>query len=71
MSGVFLQGTQFAGPQQSFGRRYSERRALQMTKGREIDSMRHVAFGAAGGGLAPRLIAGCWLGREAVRGEGG
>ena len=58
MSGVFLQGTQFAGPQQSFGRRYSERRALQMTKGREIDSMRHVAFAAAAVALAALLLAG-------------
>ena len=71
MSGVFLQGTQFTGPQRSFGRRYSERRALQMTKGREIDSMRHVAFAAAAVALAALLLAGCGQGGEAVPGAAG
>ena len=66
MSGVFLQGTQFTGPQRSFDGRYSERRALQMTKGREIDSMRHVAFAAAAVSLAALLMAGCGQGGEAV-----
>ena len=71
MSGVFLQGTQFAGPQQSFDGRYSERRALQMTKGREIDSMRHIAFAAAAVALAALLLAGCGQGGEAVPGAAG